>query len=630
MKNNIRKIVLILVLCFATFTAMFSFKLNVNAAAGYMYDSNMQPIYCSDGFSVTSEGIYGVLSTNWVNGFGTGKDNAVNDFNSPEDMSLYTLPDGSQRLYIVDSSSNKLFVFDGTLTYIESVNKFDINPLKLTEEELKNVKTKSGNENKSVNVFNKISYDEQGNMTCTLSEKDKDGNNILYYPSMLAYYNKNNSLNEQGVELYDAYKLKVKNDNLTVEEFIEYEKSKQPYITGFGLKGVCRKQRPLKENGKNVLDPNENLVMQDVIYLCDSNNAQVILVDADTYDVIQVVYAPSSADYANKFQPTKVDIDSTGRMYIISDGVYEGILFMTYEGNFLRYIGSTVTKLSFWEAFKRNFKTEEQLAQETTIVQTAFRNLYIDEGGFIYTVSGPTLNANKTYNTDAMIKRINQSNNDILKRKGFNVPKGDYMTTKSKEGANSSQFYAITVNEFGVYTVVDTNQNRLFTYDSEGYLLYISGGKGNQTTDIKQPSAICYQGENLLLLDKGNKCVMKYELTEFARKINNAVEAEYNGLSSEASRYWQSVITDNPAYELAYSGVGKKLYEEGRYEEAMSYFKMGNNTKYYSRSYKQYRDGIIKKYFPTVVVAILVVSAGTIAYKSYKKIKNKKLVKGGK
>jgi len=164
---------------------------------------------------------------------------------------------------------------------------------------------------------------------------------------------------------------------------------------------------------------------------------------------------------------------------------------------------------------------------------------------------------------------------------------------------------------------------RLFTYDSEGNLLYISGGKGLEQTDISNPVAVRYQGENVLVLDKGNCAILRYELSDFGRSINKATEYQYYGDTVNAASEWSNVIEKNPNYQLAYVGVGKTLHEQGRYQEAMAYFEKGDNPEYYSRSYKKYRDDIIKIYFPYVLyggVALVVVLLG---FKVAKKIKHK-------
>ena len=71
-------------------------------------------------------------------------------------------------------------------------------------------------------------------------------------------------------------------------------------------------------------------------------------------------------------------------------------------------------------------------------------------------------------------------------------------------------------------------------------------------SNLANPVAVRYQGEKLLVLDKNNKTVLRFEPTETAQLINNAVKAHYSGDVQTASGYWKNVISDNPNYELAY------------------------------------------------------------------------------
>src|SRR5690606_7900226 len=92
----------------------------------------------------------------------------------------------------------------------------------------------------------------------------------------------------------------------------------------------------------------------------------------------------------------------------------------------------------------------------------------------------------------------------------------------------------------------------------------------------------------------------------------------------EASREWNNVVALNPNYEYAYVGIGKSLLNEERYEEAMEYFKIGYNVKYYSRAYKLSRDKTIQKYFTPVISVVIILGAALYGFKAYQKYKFKK------
>ena len=556
---KIKKILIVVIALLVTLSIT-----KVSASVGYTYSHDNKPIYSSAGFTVTNEGIFNVNSEAWKGQI------AASDFGAPTDLFYYN-DNGEEIIYVVDSGSNKLFIFDGNMNYIETHSKFEIDPSKFTNAELDEVQTISN--------------------SSTVAITNKDG-----------FYDK----------LVEIRKIPFE---LRTEE-------QRVYVEPFNLSGVYRSLRPLRNDDGTIVEGQ----YQDVIYLCDTGNNQVLILDSKTYEIIQVVVESDDATFAEKpFKPTKLATDSTGRMYIISEGFYEGIMLMSYKGDFMRFIGVTYLTLTFWESLKINLATETQRSQMQDYLNANFKNLTIDKDGFIYTVSyaatDPKTGAVKDDKT--MIKRINQAGNDVLKRFGYSVPKGDLVTIKtgSSKDIGSSNFEAIAVNEYGSYTVADSRNGRLFTYDHEGNLLYISGGKGTEVSNLANPVAVRYQGEKLLVLDKNNKTVLRFEPTETAQLINNAVKAHYSGDVQTASGYWKNVISDNPNYELAYVGVGKTLLEEQRYEEAMYYFEKGYDVEYYSKAYKAYRDQKLKEYLPFVLYAIVIGVAVWGGFKIYGMVK---------
>ncbi|HKM29605.1 MAG TPA: hypothetical protein VJZ51_02465 [Bacilli bacterium] len=571
--------ILIIVLVFACGLTSVS----VNAARGYIYSHNGQIIHSSVGFSATSDGIYNVISDAW------GGKIAATELTSPEDLFIFTETNEDEegniakqdKIYVVDSVSNKLFVFDENMNYLETVTRFEVVPDNFNNTQLLAMKTKK--------------------------VVSSAASSVLFAEGMYSFA----SLRAVQTTPYQ--------DRTESQKF---------YIEPLKLSGVYRSVRYLRDEN-NIIVEGE---YEDLIYLSDNGNSQILIVDAKTYKVVQIVSSPTDVTFAGKtFSPTKVVTDSAGRLYVISDGIYEGIMLMSNRGIFMRFVGVNYTTLSFWDALWRNLATETQRKQMSSILQTEFKNFTIDDQGFIYTVSRASTNPDTgVSDSTKMIKRINQAGKDVLTRNGYAVPKGDLITILSGTNAGGSQFSSIAINDFGVYTVADSRSGRLFTYDNEGNLLYISAGNGDEISDLRNPVAVRYQGENVLVLDKNNKTVIRYQPTEIAKIINKAVKYHYEGDLESSSEQWANVITENPNYEYAYVGIGKTLITGGRYQEAMLYFKTGYSVEYYSKAYKLYRDEIIKNYFPYAMSAVLGLIAIGVGLSTYKRIRNKKPGKLGK
>lgn len=571
----IRRIAIALIFAFVLFAG-------VNVKAGYTYSHDGKIIISPPGYSASIDGVYNVLSTAW------NKQISEREFNSPEDLFIYTDPDTNEEvIYIVSSSTtvedgtcyNTLFKFDKNLNFIEKVNQFEVVPDNFTNLELSKMKTRQ--------------------------ETSTNASSIAF------------------TTVYSYEKIK----EVKQTPYSERTDAQKMYIKLFNISGVYRAKIAARDEN-NIIIENE---FEDLIFLCDKGNNQIVIVDSETYQVVQVVTAPNDPAFPNTgkdFKPTKVVTDTAGRLYVISEGFYEGIILLSNRGEFMRFVGVNYTTMTFWDALWRNVATEEQRKQMTSILQTEFKNFTMDSQGFIYTVSRPSENATTGALDDtAMIKRINQAGKDVLVRNGYSVPKGDLITIRTGNNKGGSTFNGIAVNDYGMYTVVDGKAGRLFTYDKEGNLLYISAGSGAELTDLVNPVAVRYQGDNLLVLEKNNRAVIRFTPTEVGALINKAVKLQAIGRSEEASEEWQNVINQNPNYELAYIGVGKTYLEAERYLDAMEYFKTGFSVSYYSKAYKYYRDDIIKRYFPWVMSVVVVAVLAKIGYNVYKNIRYKKKIK---
>ncbi|MBO4623577.1 MAG: hypothetical protein J5691_06840 [Bacilli bacterium] len=381
----------------------------------------------------------------------------------------------------------------------------------------------------------------------------------------------------------------------------------------------------------------ESLDNRDFIYICDYDNNQVLCIDSQTLKINIVITNPNEYENvpvfdAQVFQPQKVVTDNAGRIYVIANSVFEGILQFDASGIYKRFTGVNNVTLTAWDIFWLSVSTEAQYESRKSYINTTFTSMAVDVSGtFIYSTASPITNSNGSVNSTAMIKKLNPAGKDVLRRNGYAPPQGDLTyVADTANGAEiavgPSSFNAIAVNEYGMYTVVDSKRNRLFTYDNEGHLLYISGESGKYTNVLDAPVAIQYYGGDIVVLDKNTKELKVFVSTEIGSYINKAVEQEYRGDIDTAAEYWKKVIKFNANYEYAYVGVGKKYLKDKEYKIAMQYFKSGSNKLQYSEAYKLYRNNLIKRYAPPVLYTVV----GLVIVLVVVKIIRKKLGKGKK
>ena len=300
-------------------------------------------------------------------------------------------------------------------------------------------------------------------------------------------------------------------------------------------------------------------------------------------------------------------------------------------------------------------------ASQALDLPSMFNNITVSPDGFLYATSNPDGDSYKAVN---LVKVINTKGNDIMKRNGYVAPDGDavFLNTSTEDGVvlGSSVLTAVGVSKTGNFTVSDSKRGRLFTYDSEGNLLYITGdqpggnkytGSGGLSNCIISPIAVDYlyrttvdgdEEETVIVLDNSSNSILLFETTEFGQAVNTATYLYQTGQIEDqivknekgeevvvkgAESYWREVIRMNTNYELAYLGIGKALNRRGEYKEAMKYFELAHNATYYSKAFNSYRDAVLNENFNLLMAVIMVAIAGYAIAKITKYInkKNKEL-----
>ena len=356
------------------------------------------------------------------------------------------------------------------------------------------------------------------------------------------------------------------------------------------------------------------------IYIADSGNYRVVKLNHD-FEVVGLFSDIDDVTFDEiSFEPRKITVDSSERMYVVARNVYEGIIELDVDGSFNRYTGVNPVSLNPLEIFQRSIMTEEQLAQLQLYLPTEYTNVVMDEKNFIYATSKPS-----EENAENMIQLINPKGVDVLNPRGYHPPMGDIHYI---EGMNNyvidgpSDLVDIAYTDYGIYTVLDQKRSRLFTYDSEGNLLYINGDEGAQSDKFSEGVSLAYLGDELLVLDRKSRTVIVYQLTDFGSKVNQAIMYHTNGEFEKAAELWQEVLVLNTNYEIAYNGIGKFYLREGDYKTAVEYFNLGHDRYYYSKAYQAYRNEILKANFGWIAGGIVLAAGLFIGFKirsTYKK-----------
>lgn len=293
---------------------------------------------------------------------------------------------------------------------------------------------------------------------------------------------------------------------------------------------------------------------------------------------------------------------------------------------------------SLAEKIWRMLSTDVQLEQGLKYVPTEYSNIAVDTRGFVY-VTTSNIERQKLYasfdtkpddvdarSDNAVVKKLAADGSDILARTGIFPPVGDisvYNPTATEAVlAGMSAFVDVCINDYDVYTIIDDQRCKVFTYDSEGNLLFIFGGSGTQYGTFQKPVAVSYyKGDQICILDKRSASLSFFTPTDYGSSILAAVKAYNDGEYELSEEMWVRVLEMNSNMTQAYSGVGKSLLRAGEFKAAMQNFKIAKNTEYYSKALEEYMSELIGNKFTYIFLIIVALFLLAKIWKLFKRFR---------
>jgi len=339
------------------------------------------------------------------------------------------------------------------------------------------------------------------------------------------------------------------------------------------------------------------------IYVADPSAKMVFRFDKD-FNLLQSISRPTSPSFADTpFEPLRVAVDNGGNIYIVGEGVYNGVIQLSGSGDFLGYFTVNKTKLTFIQAIQNAIFTRAQLENLVARVPTTFSNLFIDGKGIVYTTTMGT-------HSDA-VKKHNTAGGNMLKAQTY---QSDSMTD-------------IYVDKNGIiYTSIHDGYIEIFS--SSGELIFEFGSNVSDL-DVsglfsKLPTIAVDNHGNIWTADGDKGYLQSFKPTDYALMVYDAMGLYEQGLYEKALEQWNEVLKLNQMSVLAHNGVGKAYLHAGYYEKAMEHFEVAGNREYYSEAFWEVRNHWIQTHLPGMVSII-----GVLWFISFliRKLDKKRIVK---
>lgn len=322
------------------------------------------------------------------------------------------------------------------------------------------------------------------------------------------------------------------------------------------------------------------------LYIADSGAKTVFRFTKD-FEFVRRYDKPTAPIFADtNYEPSKVAVDSGNNLYIVSEGVYAGIIQLANTGEFLGYFTSNKSVLTPQQMFLKLIYTKEQQKKSEILntLPSTFSNVYVDRQGTAYST--------------CMGK-----GDDLLKKHSTNGTNmfGDVKTP--------SALTDVTTDENGIIYACDSH-GYVWVYTSQGEVIFEFGEQA-EDTDISglysslMTIAVDNKG-NIWTADSEKGILQSFNPTEYATTIYRALDEYENGDYDDALTDWNYVLRLNQMSVLAHNGVAKAYYNDEEYDKAMEHFEIAGNRDGYSNAFWEVRNKAIQKGLGTFLIIVIV------------------------
>lgn len=327
-----------------------------------------------------------------------------------------------------------------------------------------------------------------------------------------------------------------------------------------------------------------------ICYVADRDAKKIFVFD-ENGELMNSYGKPTEPLYGETqdFLPLKVVANDSGTMYVICESNTNGIVQISpvEGGTFLGYFGTNSTNASLWNIIWRSLMTDAQRAKSQANIPATPDNMAIDAKGLIYTVT-----RGEGYDT---LKRLNIA--------GINMIEPDAYEEVPAAVAVGNHDNVFVASQMGY----------IYEYNNEGDLLFVFGGSddGQQRIGLSTKVEAIQIGtdDKIYILDSDKAQIQVYEPTEFTNYLHDALYLFSKGRYTESKEPLGEVLKMNNLFDYANMAMGRALYKEENYEEALKYSKLAKDFDGYSDSFWEIRNDWLKRNLAVVIILLVLAYA---------------------
>ena len=323
------------------------------------------------------------------------------------------------------------------------------------------------------------------------------------------------------------------------------------------------------------------------LYVGDAG-AQSVFVFDENHNHIRTHGRPDAMAFGDTpFAPNRISVDVRGNMYIVGEGVFNGIIQLSSEGEFLGFFAVNRTSITLLEQIQEFVFTDRQLEALAPRLPNTFANVTVDGRGVVYSVSMGSLDA---------LQGNPIQRHDMAGRNTLLYSWGIADAIDIAVDADGNIFVARTAG----WILVMTNSGEYIFGFGAGHM-----DDQDIVGQFRSLQAIAVSSErHVWALDSDRNFLQSFAPTEYAQMIFYALNLFNSGLYEEAGIVWTQVLRHNQMSALAHMGMGRALLYRQYYEEARQSFYLAGHRMYYSTAFWEVRNNWMLSHLAPILIAV--------------------------
>lgn len=379
------------------------------------------------------------------------------------------------------------------------------------------------------------------------------------------------------------------------------------------------------------------------IFICDTNNARVIVADLSG-KLLREMKKPDSSLIPSDFmyQPSSIAKDSKGYTYILCMGSYYGALTFSPEGEFLGFYGSNTVETTALDTiafiWDKLTGTDAKRESNSKKLPYSFVDLVVDYDDYAITCTGTV---DSKINGKGQIRKISPTGVNILYKRnndGSSVSSDEFnfleeSIISSKIPAEPQNIISLSVNEDGYIFALDKTVGLVYVYDQDCNLISAFGGGigvGEALGLFSVPTAVAVKGDSVLVADSKKMSVTVFNITEYGKLLQEAQTLYLKGDYDTAKPYFEKIIKADNGNQLAYRGLAAASYGEGDYDKALEYAKRGLDYSTYNAAWQIIFKDFLSENFGWILLIILLIICALVFVSCKLKKNNAVIIKNPK